>query len=83
MKQLTLRKISEDVERELRAAAEQEGSSLNRAAIAALQRGLGLAPPSRKRRDLSALSGRWTAAEAAAFKGHVAIFETIDEEVWQ
>ena len=83
MKQLTLRQIPEEVEDELRQRASQNGTSLNHTAIDALRRGLGLAPPVRRRRDLSCLAGKWTDEEADAFDENVRIFEQIDEELWQ
>ncbi|NKB67499.1 MAG: hypothetical protein GKR89_10590 [Candidatus Latescibacteria bacterium] len=82
MKQLTLRQIPAEVENELRQLAAQNGASLNQTAIAVLQKGLGLAPPAR-RRDLSHLAGKWTAAEADEFDDNVQVFEQIDEELWR
>ncbi len=83
MKQLTLRQIPAEVENELRQVAGQNGASLNHTAIAALQKGLGLAPPARRRRDLSRFAGKWTAEEAAEFEQHVQAFSHIDEELWR
>jgi hypothetical protein len=37
----------------------------------------------RRRRDLSAIGGPWTAQEATAFERATAFFETVDEEVWR
>ncbi len=83
MKQLTLRQIPEEVEKELRQVASQNGTSLNHSAIAALRKGLGLELPARRRRDLSRFAGKWTAAEADEFDENVQIFGQIDEELWQ
>ena len=83
MKQITLRQIPEEVENELRQVANQNGASLNHTAIAALQKGLGLAPPARRRRDLSRFAGKWTAEEAEEFDRNVQAFSQIDEELWQ
>jgi hypothetical protein len=83
MKQLTLRQIPEEVENQLRQVASQNGTSLNHTAIAALQKGLGLAPPAQRRRDLSHFAGKWTAEEADAFDRNVQGFGHIDEELWQ
>lgn len=83
MKQLTLRQIPAEVETELRQVASQSGTSLNHTAIVALQKGLGLAPPARRRRDLSSWAGKWTAEQATEFEQHIKDFDHIDEELWQ
>ena len=83
MKQLTLRQLPKEVENELRQVASQNGTSLNHTAIAALQKGLGLASPARRRRDLSRFAGKWTAAEADQFDETVRVFGQIDAELWQ
>ena len=83
MNQLTLRRIPDDVENELRHQASKTGSSLNQTAIDALKRGLGLQPPDRRKRDLSALAGKWSVEEADRFDRSLEIFEQIDEELWQ
>mgnify|MGYP001827104831 CR=1 FL=1 len=68
---------------ELRRVASQNGTSLNHTAIAALQTGLGLAPPARRRRDLSALAGKWTVEQADEFEMNTQGFGQIDEEIWK
>jgi hypothetical protein len=83
MKQLTLRQIPEEVENELRQVASQNGTSLNHTAIAALQKGLGLAPPARPRRDLSHFVDKWTKEEAEEFEKNTQAFGHIDQELWQ
>ncbi|MGD8237054.1 MAG: hypothetical protein PVH68_00755 [Armatimonadota bacterium] len=83
MKQLTLRKIPEPVERALRERARETGMSLNKTAIRLLQGALGLAPSSKPKLDLSAVVGGWTAEEAEEFERNLEIFEQIDEEVWR
>ena len=83
MKQLTLRQIPKEVENELRQIASQSGTSLNHTVLVALQKGLGLAPPARRRRDLGRFAGKWTAAEAAEFEQNIKAFDHIDEELWQ
>ena len=83
MNQLTVRQVPNEIEDELRQVARQNGTSLNHTAIAALRKGLGLAPPERRRRDLSGLAGKWTAEEADEFDNNVKVFGKIDEELWQ
>jgi len=82
MRQLTLRQIPEEVDRELRQLASRNGTSLNQTVIVALQQGLGLAPPAKRRRDLSSL-GNWTAEEVAEFDKNTQVFRQIDDELWQ
>jgi|SaaInl7_200m_RNA_FD_contig_21_1707515_length_313_multi_6_in_0_out_0_1 hypothetical protein len=83
MKQLTLRQIPEEIERELRQTASRNETSLNQTAIVALQAGLGLTPPVRRRRDLSSFAGQWTTEEADEFDGLTQQFGQIDAELWQ
>jgi plasmid stability protein len=83
MSHLTLRRIPEPVERELRTLAAQTGVSLNKTAISVLRKGLGLEPMEQRKRDLSHLAGRWTPGQADEFDRRMEIFEQIDEELWQ
>ena len=83
MKQLTLRQIPKEIETGLRQAASQKGTSLNKAAIEALEKGLGLVPPVRRRRDLCGFAGKWSTAEAEEFERNVQCLGQIDEELWQ
>ena len=83
MKQLTLRRIPEEVENELRQLARRNGTSLNHTAIEALEKGLGLAPPSRRRRDISQISARWTAEQADEFDRSTQIFSQVDDQMWR
>jgi hypothetical protein len=57
--QHTLRDVPASVDRELRRRARRERRSLNRVAVEALGRGLGVAPQPAKQRDLGDLVGRW------------------------
>jgi len=66
MKQLTLRQIPEEIERELRQTASRNETSLNQTAIVNLQAGLGLTPPSRRE-----VSRRGTRPQAGHCEGHL------------
>src|SRR5574337_1164499 len=57
--QYTLRGVPADVDRCLREAARQEGTSLNEAALAALRRGLCMQGTSHEYHDLDACIGTW------------------------
>ena len=81
MNQLTLRQIPEEVDRELRQQASRNGISLNQTVIVVLRQGLGLAPPAKRRRNLSL--GSWTAEEADEFDRNTQIFRQIDDELWK
>ncbi len=83
MKQLTLRQIPKEIETELRQEAGQRGTSLNKVAIDALEKGLGLVPPARCKRDLSRFAGKWSAQEAEEFDKNVQCFAQVDGEMWQ
>lgn len=80
--QTTVRGIPEDLEHQLRERARRSGESLNRTLIRLLREAVGL-NPSRKKRDLSALSGTWSQEEADEFDREVRRFEVIDDELWR
>jgi len=83
MTQLTIRGISDELERELRARAQQERASLNKTILSLLRKVTGLDRPDRKKRDLSQVIGGWSEDEAAEFDRAMEIFEKPDEELWQ
>jgi hypothetical protein len=87
MTQLTIR-FDRALEGRLRALAKRERISLNQAAVRLLRKGAGLedAPPAAADcigNTLDDLIGTWSADEATELAAAVAIFETIDEELWQ
>jgi len=59
--QYTIRGIPEGVDDSLRRRAKREGKGLNRAALEALERGLGLTEEEQQFHDLDELSGTWVA----------------------
>ena len=84
MPQLTVQNLPESVSERLRLLAEQFGTSLNRSVVRILEAATGGRPSAAgRRRDLSAIGGRWTAQEATAFDRATAVFEAVDEEVWR
>ena len=83
MRQITVRGIPEELEREILSRAQADGESLNKAVIRLLKQAVGLDRPQRRKRDLSALNGKWDAEEAAEFDDNVRVFEAIDEELWK
>jgi plasmid stability protein len=83
VKQITVRSIPEDLQREIQARALARGESLNKSVIRLLRQAVGLDRAEKKKRDLSALVGKWGASEAAEFERNMRAFETIDEDLWK
>ena len=83
MKTLTLRNVPDEVADQLAAMAKASRQSLNRTAVQVMQRSLGLTTSPRRKRDLTAFFGDWSAEQAAEFDKAVSIFEEIDGEVWK
>jgi len=83
VKQLTVRNLPEPVAKRLRDKARREGRSLNGTVAVLLADSLGVGGHQRKHRDLTGIAGTWTESEAAEFARNTALFESIDEELWQ
>lgn len=83
MRQITVRSIPEDLQREIQSRARARGESLNKSVIRLLKQAVGLDRPEKKKRNLSAMAGKWGAREATEFERNVRIFETIDEDLWK
>jgi len=83
MKQLTLRDIPEDVEKEIRKIARKSGTSINKTVQRLLREALGIEHPIEQKRDLSDFARIWNEEEATEFKKATAGFEEIDEELWK
>ncbi len=78
--QMTLRQIPDRVNRRLREAARREAKSLNRVALEALEKGLGLAEEAVEYHDLDDLTGTWIAD--AEFDKVIAELDRVDSELW-
>ena len=83
MRQITVRGITDDLQREIQSRARSHNESLNKAVIRLLMQAVGLDRPDKKKRDLSDLAGSWGESEASEFEQNVRVFETIDEDLWQ
>ena len=87
LNQLTLRGMDKDLERRLRETARRERLSLNRAAVLLMRRGAGLADGAVDSRAvgpaLDDFIGRWTAKQEKEVLDAVAVFESIDEDMWK
>lgn len=87
MKQLTVRGFDDELSECIHREAEQEGISLNRAALRLLRKGAGLSDvpgkPQKIGHSLDHLFGSWTKEEAEEFDRIIEeSFEVIDEEKW-
>ena len=87
MNQLTLKGFDEELVGRIRHFANQEGISLNQAALRLLRVGAGL-NQSKDNGDtvgssLDHLIGTWTLEEAEALNNAVKDFEQIDESMWK
>jgi hypothetical protein len=87
VKQLTIRGIPDEVERAIRKEARQKGVSLNKAALAVLERAGGTHRRAAKRahlyHDLDHLCGVWDKKQADEMERHVALHREIDEALWK
>ena len=87
MKQLTIRGIPDEVERTIRKEARQKGVSLNKAALAVLEKASGVNRRSKSKRpshhDLDHLFGIFNKTEAEVLEKHIALHREIDEALWK
>ena len=87
MKQLTIRGITDEVEREIRKEARRKGVSLNKAALAVLERAGGVSRRGTREaqlyHDLDHLCGVWDKKQADEMERHVALHREIDEALWK
>ena len=83
MSQITLRKLPENVERQIRRIARETNTSINKTIINLLKKSLGLKDADNKMRDLSDLAGAWSEEEVREFEENTQVFEKIDEEIWR
>lgn len=86
MKQLTVRRLGDEVVRAIRRLANRDETSLERAAVKLMRRGAGL--DDRPGADtvgssLDHLIGTWSDAEADEIEGALRHFRTIDEAMWK
>jgi hypothetical protein len=78
--QYTIRNVSPELDRALKARAKQLGKSVNQTALDLLSRGCGQAV---RHRSLRHMPGAWSAKEAAEFDRFLAEHRAIDEELWK
>lgn len=78
--QYTLRDVPPALDRALRALAKREGVSLNKAALRALARALGVAEQPIRHRTLTDLSGTWH--DDPEFDAAIEDQQRIDDALW-
>ena len=79
--QHTIRGVPENIGAGLREKARREGKSVNKTAIEALRRGLGLSDEEIRFSDLDALAGTWT--PDPDFDAAIAEMDKVDKELWK
>jgi hypothetical protein len=79
--QMTLRQIPEKVKRRLREVAREEDKSLNRVALEALEKGLGIADEPVEYHDLDVLAGTWI--EDEEFDQVIEELDRVDAGLWE
>jgi intergrase/recombinase len=87
LKQITVRRIPDEIERMIKKEAERKGLSLNKAFLAILEKASGLRMKEKKEKalyhDLDHLSGIWSKEEAETFKRNLGLQRKINEELWK
>lgn len=86
MKQITIRGISEDVEKAVRKEAGKKNLSLNKALLSLIEKGAGVRAEAGKKavyHDLDRFCGVWQAEEASAFEKTLGRQRKIDEGLWK
>lgn len=79
-KQYTIRNVTQQVDQKLRRRSQEEGKSLNKVALEALERGTGVSGEPMIHTDLDALIGSWK--EDPAFDEAILQQDTIDPKIW-
>jgi len=87
LRQMTVRKIPNEVERMIKKEAEKKKLSLNKAVVSILEKAAGVKGEEKKKktlyRDLDHLSGIWTKEEAKTFKKELQLQRKIDGDLWK
>lgn len=85
LRQITLRGIDPEMEREIRRKAKEEGKSLNKVILELIG---GSSGTGRRRKkpgggSLLEFAGGWSERDVREFEKSVAIFEEVDDEMWK
>lgn len=85
MSTMTLRGIDEQIALALKERAQKENISVNTVMLKIIKEALGLDKKKRNIQydDLDYLAGTWSVQDAAEFENAIAVFGTIDEDIWK
>ncbi|MBI4823819.1 MAG: hypothetical protein HY805_06280 [Nitrospirae bacterium] len=85
MKQISLRRIPDEIESLVKKEAKAKGLSLNKAFISLLERTTGIKTKEKKTlyHDLDSLFGVWSKNEATAFNNSLQLQRRVDEDLWK
>jgi hypothetical protein len=83
MKQLTIRKVSSELEKAICAESHLKGQSINQTVLDLLHQALGLGKRDTFDNGLSKLAGSWSEKEFLEFEKNTALFESLDSEMWE
>ena len=87
LKPITLRGISNEIEKMIRKEAKNKRLSLNKTLIALLEKGAGIKEVNREKvalyHDLDHLCGVWSKEEAQTFEKNLAFQRKIEEALWK
>ena len=83
MSEITIRRIPDIVENEIRKLASERRISLSKASILLLERALGIDSNQEKARNLSSLFGSCSREEYAEFRENTRHFDEIDSDIWK
>lgn len=83
MKQLTIRKVSGDLEKAIHAESRLKGQSINQTVLDLLHQALGLGTRDTFDNGLGKLAGSWSEKEFLEFEKNTALFEALDSEMWE
>ncbi|MFO7984839.1 MAG: hypothetical protein R6U38_03180 [Desulfatiglandaceae bacterium] len=83
MKQLTIRKVSSELDRAIAAESRLKGQSINQTVLDLLHQTLGLGLKERFDNGLRKQAGTWSEDEFREFEKHTDLFEKIDPELWE
>jgi len=83
MKQLTIRKVSSELDRAIAAESRLKGQSINQTVLDLLHQALGLGPKGCFDNGLGKLAGTWSEDDFRGFEKNTALFEEPDQELWE
>jgi len=83
MKQLTIRKVSSELDRAIAAESRLKGQSINQTVLDLLHQALGLGLKGSFDNGLGKLAGTWSGDDFREFEKNTALFEELDHELWE